>query len=257
MSRALIGRIGTLDLRDLKVIGEFQGLDFLPYPFMFTQPSRFATRDEALAYANTVPDRFNYGDLSGFKKCLTAYHAADIWVECHVQHIPADTPSVRVLTFRAGELGFLAEQRPEADLIDIYSVSPYDLGEAISDAVSLTEPGCHQKIVIPEYARRAQPEFDSGDFAVRHKPVARTEVIVSASAVTAYATVQSHWRPLRRWGRDRAKEAVVWVRVDNDGEYIYEPDSTCARPMTKSMLRERIDELIADDVAILREAYRG
>jgi hypothetical protein len=249
--------VGTLDLRDLTVIGEFQGRDFLPYPFMFTQPSRFATRDDALAYASTVPDRFNYGDLSDFKKCVDAYNSADIWVECHVQFIPADTPSVRVLAYRAGELGFFAAQQPEADLIDIYTVSPYDLGEAICDVVSLTQPGCHQKIVIPEYVRRAAAEFDSGDFMVRHRPVSRAEVTIPASAVTAYATVQSHWRPKRKWGRDRGKEAVVWVRVDDDGEYIYEPDSSHARPMTKSILHERIDQLIADDVVILREAYRG
>lgn len=257
MSRVLLSRVGTLDLRDLSVIGEFRGRDFLPYPFMFTQPSRFATQDEALAYANTVPDRFNYGDLSHFQKFVEAYDAADIWAECHVQFIPADTPSVRVLTYRAGEFGFFAVQQPEADLIDIYTVSPYDLGEAICDAVSLTGPGGHEKIVIPEYARRDQAEFDSGDLMVRHRPVSRAEVIIPASTVTAYATVQSHWRPKRKWGRDRSKEAVVWVRVDGDGEYLYEPDSSHARPMTKSMLHERIDQMIADDVAILREAYRG
>lgn len=257
VSRVLLSQVGTLDLRDLSVINEFQGRDFLPYPFMFTQPSRFATRDDALAYSNTVPDRFNYGDLNDFHKCVTVYDAADIWVECHVQFIPADTPSVRVLAYRAGELGFFAAQQPEADLIDFYTVSPYDLGEAICDAVSLIEPGRHEKIVVPEYARRVQAEFDSGDFVVRHRSARRDEVIIPADSVTAYATVQSHCRPKRKWGRDRAKESVVWVRIDNEAEYIFEPDASHAKPMTRSILHERIDQLIADDVATLREAYRG
>jgi EspG family len=257
VSRVLTGRVGALDLRDLNVIGEFQGRDFMPYPFMFTQPSRFTFRDEALAYANTVPDRFNYGDLSGFQRCLAAYNDADIRVEGHVQYIPADTPSVRLLAYRAGELGIFAVQRPKEDVVDFYTVSPYDLGEAICDALPLTQPGCHQKIVIPEYDQQPKAEFDTGDFAVRHKTVSRTEVTIPASTVTAYATVQSDWRPKRRWGRDRGKDAVVWVQVDDDGDYIYEPDSSHARPMTKSMLHERIDQMIAEDVAVLREAYRG
>jgi hypothetical protein len=49
---------------------------------------------------------------------------------------------------------------------------------------------------------------------------------------------------------------VVWVRIYDDGEYIYVPDHSHARPMTKSLLHEQIDRLIADDVAILREFRR-
>lgn len=257
MSRVLLTQVGTLALRDLNVIGEFEGRDFLPYPFMFTQPSRFATRDEALAYANTVPDRFKYGDLSSFQECVAAYNAADIRVACHVQYIPADTPSVRAVAYRTGEHGFFAAQRPDTDLIDIHSVSPYDLGEAISDAVALVGPGHHENIVIPEYAPRAKPEFDTGDFVIRHRQASRTELTIGAWEVTAYATVQSHWRPTRKWGRDRNKEAAVWVRINDDGEYIYGRDLSRASPMTKPALRERVDQLIADDVATLREFYRG
>lgn len=253
MSSVLISQVGTLDLLDLNVISEFHGRDFLPYPFMFTQPSRFATRDEALAYANTVPDRFKHGDLNAFMECVAAYDAADIRVECHVQYIPADTPSLRVMAYRTGQLGFFAEQRPDADLIDVYTVSLYDLGAAVCDAVALTQPGRHPEIVIPEYVPRHGAEFDTDAFVVRHRVASRTEVAIPASEVTAYATVQSHWRPTRKWGLDRGKRAVVWVRIDDDGEYIYVPDHSQARPMTKSLLHEQVDRLIADDVAILRE----
>jgi hypothetical protein len=256
VSSVLISQVGTLDLLDLNAISEFHGRDFLPYPFMFTQPSRFATRDEALAYASMVPDRFHHGDLNVFMGCVAAYDAADIRVECHVQYIPADTPSVRVVAYRTEQLGFFTQQRPDADLIDIYTVSPYDLGAAVCEAVGLTQPGRHREIVIPEYVPRGGAEFDTDAFVVRHGLASRTEVTIPASEVTAYATVQSHWRPTRKWGPDPGKRAVVWVQICDDGEYIYVPDHSHARPMTKSVLHEEIDRLIADDVAILREFRR-
>jgi hypothetical protein len=257
VSGVLISHVGTLDLRDLNVISQFYGRDFLPFPFMFTQPSRFATRAEAVAYERTVPDRFLHGDLNVFLECVAAYDAADIRVESHVQYIPDDTPNVRVVACRTGQLGFFAEQRPEADLIDIYTVSPYDLGAAVSDAVGLTQPGRHPEIVIPEYVPRGQVEFDTDEFVVRHRLVSRTEVAIPATEVTAYATVQTHWRPTRAWGVDRGKRALVWVRIDDDGEYLYVPDRSHARPMTASMLCEEVDRLIAEDVAVLREFRNG
>jgi hypothetical protein len=257
MSGVLGGQVGTLDLVDLNAISQFYGREFLPYPFRLTQGPRFATGDEAFAYASTVPDRFNHGDLSTFMECVAAYDAADIRVECHVQYIPADTPSQRVIAYRSGHLGFLAAQRPDQDLIDVYAVSPYDLGAAISDEVSLTQPGMHSEILIPEYVPRGQVEFDTDAFVVRHKSASTSEVTIPASEVTAYSTIQSHWRPTRRWGLDRGKRALVWVRVNEDGEYIYVPDQSHAKPMAKSSLHEQIDRLIADDVAILREFRRA
>ena len=253
MSKVLISQVGTIDLLDLSAISEFYGRDFLPYPFMFTRPTRYEMRDDALAYANTVPDRFNHGDLSAFIECVSAYEVADIRVECHVQHIPADTPSLRVMAYRAGELGFFTAQRPDADLVDVFTVSPYDLSAAICDAIALTQPGRHPEILIPEYRSRGRPRFDTDSLVVRRTVTVPTEVTIPASEVTAYATVQSHWRPTRSWGLDRGKQALVWVRVNNDGEYLYEPDHLHARPMTRSALRERVDLLISGDIEDLRE----
>ena len=69
--------------------------------------------------------------------------------------------------------------------------------------------------------------------------------------VTAFATVQSHWRPTRRWGFDRRKNAAVWVRIKDDGEYLFAADFREARPMSRPVLAERIDKLIAADVKVL------
>lgn len=256
MNGTLISQVGTLDLVDLNAISQYFGRDFMPYPFMFTQGPRFATRDDAVAYADAVLERFNYGDLQVFVECAAAYDAADIRVECRVQYIPADTPSQRVIAYRTGHLGFFAAQRPDEDVVDIYTVSPYDLGAAIAEAVSLTQPGVHPAIVIPEYVPRGKAEFDEDPFDVRHRSASASEITVPASEVTAYSTIQSHWRPTRKWGLDRGKRALVWVRVGDDGDYIYAADQTHARPMTRAFLHEQVDRLIADDVAVLREFRR-
>jgi hypothetical protein len=256
MSGVLLSRVGTVDLVDVDVISEFFGRDFLPYPLMFTRPTGFATQDESAAYVTTVPDRFNHGDLGAFTECFIAYQDADIRVESHVQYIPDDEPSVRMIACRAGELGFFAEQQPDADAVDIYRVSPYDLGAAISEALPLTQPGVHARIVVPEYAPRPRTDFDTDAFAVRHAVDSSTEVLIPACDVRAYATVQSHWRPTRKWGLDFDKGGAVWIQVRDDGDYLYAPDHSYAVPMTRSSLQERIDRLIADDVAILREFRR-
>ncbi|CAM3135820.1 hypothetical protein MYSI104531_20125 [Mycobacterium simiae] len=252
MSSVLISQVGTLDLLDLRMITRYYGDDSLPYPFVLTQGSRFRTQDEASKYASTVVDRFFHGDLNIFMESAVAYDSADIRVECHVQYIPDDTPCVRLIAYRAGQLGFFAAQRPDEDLVDIYTLSPYDLSTAICDDLSLCQPGRYPSIVIPEYLPQGRAEFDNGDLVVRSRRNS-TEVMVPASHVTAYATVQSHWRPTRKWGPDTGKTAIVWVRVIDDGEYMYVPDHSHARPMTRAALCEQIDQLIANDVAILRE----
>lgn len=253
MSNVLQRHVGILELLDLEGIWSYLGRDYLPYPFMFTRPTRLATYDAARGYANTVPDRFNYGDLLVFKECVDAYHRAEIRAECHVQHIPADTPSLRVMAYRAGHLGFFMAQRPDADVVDVYTVSPYDLGAAICEATSLTQPGGHHEIAVPEYARTPQSEYDTETIVVHHQLAALTEVTIPASEVTAYGRVQSHWRAARRWGFDYTKQAVVWVRINGDGEYIYVPDGSHATPMNRTDLHRRIDELIAEDIVLRRE----
>jgi hypothetical protein len=256
MTSVLTAQVGTMSLLDLKIVSEFFDINFLPYPFMFTRHSPFATQHEASAYAVTVPDRFQYGDLRTFVECTIAYLESDIRVECHVQYIPADTPSVRVIAFRTGQLGFLGAQRPDEDVVDIYTLSPYELGMSITEAVSLEQPGRHPAIVVPEFAPQSRGEFAPEAFSVNDRSASPTEVTIPMRDVTIYATVQSHWRPTRKWGFDRAKSAVVWIRVNGDGDYIYAPDGSHARPMTGLMLQDRIDRLIADDIAILREFRR-
>src|SRR5437588_866210 len=44
------------------------------------------------------------------------------------------------------------------------------------------------------------------------------------AAVTAFGTVQSHWRPTRRWGVDPGSKQAIWLQVEDDGDYLYQPD---------------------------------
>jgi len=245
-----------MSLLDLKVICEFYDRPFLPYPFMYTGPSPFTSFDEAEAYKVTVPDRFLHGDLRSFLECTKAYLDPDIRVACHVQYIPADTSSVRLIAWRLGQLGFFAAQRPDEDVVDIHTVSPYELGAAVAEAVPLRGPGRHSAIVVPEYVPPRPAEFDVEDFSVNHRLASRTEVTIPSREVTVYSTVQSHWRPPLKWGLDLSTPTLVWIQVKDDGDYVYAPDGSHARPMTRVMLQDRIDRLIADDIAILREFRR-
>ena len=251
--RAERHEVGSIDLTDLDIISKSYGRDFLPFPFLLTRPSRFSTHDEYVNYATSVPDRFNHGDLRTFRRWAASYAYADIRVECRLQYIPADTPSIRVVANRAGELGYLAKQRPDEDVIDVYEVSPYDLGRAVADSVDLTKRGNRPEIVIPEYAQQRNNVDAAEDFTVLESTDISTATEVRRADVMAYGTVQSHWRQTRRWGLDRGKNAAVWVRIKDDGEYLFATDFREARPMTRPMLAERIDKLIAEDVKVLRD----
>ncbi len=257
MSAADLRTVGSISLLDLDIISRFYGRDFLPYPFMFTQPSRFSWHDEYVDYAAPVPDRFNNGDLAVFEECAASYAYADIRVECHVQYIPADTPSVRLVAFRLDQLGFLAKQRPDEDIIDIYELSPYLLGPAIAESAALDKPGRRSAIVIPEYTRASNGAPTPEDVTIHHTTDGESGITtVRAGEVTAFGTAQSHWRPTRRWGVDRGKTFAAWVRLKDDGEYLYKPDFSEARPMSQPNLAERIDRLITEDVRALRQ-FRG
>jgi hypothetical protein len=258
MSGPVRRRVGSIDLVDVDILSRNFGRDFLPYPLMFTRPTRFPTADAYNEYAATVPDRFADGDLEKFEKWASSYAYADLRVECHVQYIPADTPSVRLVANRLGDNGFLAQQRGDDDVVDVDEISAYQLGAVIADTVVLAKPGRRARIAVPEYVRPAVAVPESRDFSV-HDTFTDTGVeTVARSDIAAYGTVQSHWRPVRRWGFDAGKNAALFVRVRDDGDYLYEDASlTAARPMDRQALAQRIDRLIAEDVAVLRRVRRG
>ena len=248
--------VGALDLLDLQLLNERYGRDSLPYPFMSTRPSRFEFVDEVAKYAARLPDRLRSGDLSVFARCLDAWSHADVTVAGHVQYIPADILSVRALAFRTGQAGYLLQQRADADadVVHVYTVSPYELGAAIATAMSLDRPGRHPRIVVPEYVAARPTVADTDEVVVRHEVSTMSGVQVSASQLSAYARVQSNWRPAREWGIDVRKESLTWMRLKDDGDYLGVPDRSSGIPLTGTLLRERIDGLIAADIELLYES---
>lgn len=247
--------IGALDLLDLQLINQRHGSDSLPYPFMLTRPTRFEFVDEMAGYASHLRERLQSGDLSPFAGCLAALARADITVTGHVQYVPADTPSIRVLAVRAGQAGYLLEQQMDADVVDVSALSPFELGSAVAAAMCLEHPGTHPRILNPEYVPARSAAADEDNVVVRRGVSTEAGVTVSLSQLTAYATVQSHWRPLRDWGIDPRQESLIWVRIKDDGDYLGAPDRSSGTPLTVTRLRERIDGLIAADVEALREAH--
>src|SRR5262249_19661978 len=143
--------LDTIDLWDLKVLNEVHAYNFLPYPFAHTRPAEFGSVEEVAAHASGVRERYVGGDLKHLDKYMVTYAGADICVTLNVQYIPNDTPSVRIVAHRMDEQGFLAEQRPDVDLVDVYRLSPYELGAAISQKAPVGQPGQHSAIVVTEY----------------------------------------------------------------------------------------------------------
>lgn len=256
MGTVALNRVGSIDLIDLVGICELQGRDGLPYPFWRTQPSSTIDDD-----AVSVAGRFADGDLRIFRAWAEAYLHADIWVTCRVNYAN-DDPDMRILAYRADQSGFLATQQPGEDVVDVYTVSPYELGAAIAGSVDLAQPGTRPRIVIPgyiaQYTDTASTRTDEVDYTIRFSPVGgarsgRSRLAVPAADVSVMTTVQSRCRPAREWGTDWGDKLVVAVRVNDDGDYVYAPDFSHATPMRAQDLSQRIDRLIAHDVATLRQ----
>lgn len=258
MSSVALKRVGRIGLNDLAAISEFSGRDFLPYPFVFRRPVEGDSYDNAV----TAPDRFKHGDLQLFKPWFTTYMSADIRVECEVRHLGGvDTPKQRIMAHRSGQSGFIATQSGD-DPVEVFALSPFELGPAVAGTAALTKPGKNPRIVIPEYVPPAAPRTRGDTEVGALAPLNRTGVFsydytkVPETAVTMYATAQSHWQPARNWGLDRYKRAIAWVGIKGDGDYIYTPDNSHATPLNARILSERINQLIAEDVLALR-AFRG
>ncbi|MHA7653387.1 hypothetical protein ACX9NE_16960 [Mycobacterium sp. ML4] len=249
-----VDQVGSITLIDLLGICDVQGRDGLPYPFWRTQPVAVPEMN-----ASSVAERFDSGDLRVFQSWVRAHAEADIWVECRVNFTSED-PDLRILAYRAGELGFFASQRPGEDVVDVFALSPYDLGAAIAGSVNLVAAGTHSEIVIPGYLDRFTSSVpideDDDDFELqvssRVAPTRRREHVVSAGDVAVMTTVQSRCVPAREWGVDWCEKVAVCVRLRDDGDYLFTPDLERAVPVTAQALADRIDNLIAEDVAVLR-----
>lgn len=248
--------VGMIDVIDLTVVSQHYGRDFIPFPFMQRLASKVSP-EVFEEHARNVITRFREGDLRSLQHWAGTYVRSDIRVEGQAQFVSSDKVSVRVMAHRLADGGYFARQTSD-DVIEIFSLSPYDLGAAVAESMGTLKPGSKQAIIVPEYQVPTAPSSDGDGISIRSRiDIDDGADKVSRSDIEAFASIQSHWRPVRKWGVDRGKAAVVWVRVKDDGDYVYAPDYKVAQPVSKAQLAGRIDRLIADDVATVREIRRG
>lgn len=252
MDPATLNQIGTIKVVGVDALSESHGREFMPHPLAHTRSSPFANLDEYAVYAAEVVDRVVHGDLGGFRQWFSSYVKADLRVECTVD--TAGGRRGRIVAHRSDQSGFLAAQQADDDLVDVYTLSPYEIGAAITACSPLTAPGKRSKLTIPDFGHGPGGGTETDAVAVRAQIDPLDGLVVPRSEVTVFARVQSRWQPARDYGFDPSKKAVVWVQISDDGDYIYVPGFTHLTPMSARTLADRIDELIAEDVAAIRQS---
>lgn len=260
-----LSRIGEITVDDLSALCHHVHGDQLPYPF--TGGTDAITE----VTADLLEDRLRDGDLAVFRPWLAAYQSADIWVASRTHPGGVGGTERQILAYRAGEAGYLA-LRYASETVAVHSLSALALGPAIAQLSGLAHPGAHARVTVPKYVgyfagidpagRAAAAEYEDEDdisvtVAAAPGPAPTRSTVLADAAITGVTTVQSTWRPPRRWGIDWSRSAVVWISVDNDGDYIYAPDYTVATPLDTATLADRVNRLIAEDVRALRHSRSG
>lgn len=240
-------RIGSMAPFDLIVLAKYVGMEDLPFPFLGCDQRSFGTIEECRGYEDVVISSYLAEEERCINRWFASYLHADIWVECVTQLLP-------MLAHRQGQAGYFAVQRSDDFAIDVYSVSPYNLGSAIAAGTSLTKPGGKDRVVLPgmPIPALAEQSADSGGFSISHTVAPPTISVLTAPY--GESTVQSRHQPARERWWDFTRPRLNWVSVDGDGDYIVEPGGKYFMPMSRQALTRRIDELIASDVKAVRAA---
>ena len=244
-----VTRIGSMTPLDLSMLAEFVGMEDLPFPFWGPYGQTFRSVDEYRAHRDSVINSYRSSPES---KCVnrwfTSYRHADIWVECKPLSLP-------MIAHRQGQTGYLAVQRVDDLVIDVFAISPYHLGSAIAATARLTKPGRKDRIVLPGMPIPSlveTPMVDSDNFAISHRVTSPLASVLTESHWVS--TVQSRHQPTRERGFDLLRPWLKWVSVEDDGDYIAEPEGKFFTPMSRQTLARRIDALIAADVKAVRAA---
>lgn len=251
MSLVSVGRLG---LFDLEVVAGFHGQEGLPHPLIQLAPPVFGSQAELEDRTHDVPDRFHRGDLQVFQQWFHSLANCDLRVECTGY---ANGRDLKVLAHRAGERGFLATQQDGQDSIDVYRLSPFDLGPAIAGLARLAKPGRQAKLLVTDHplarAPRAHPSDDEDDVSIGHRVESSDTPRISYNDAVSIGRAQSRRGPAARWGFDIDKDSALWLTVDDDGDYMMASNRQYWLPATRQNLASRLDALIAEDVRALRE----
>lgn len=177
--------VGSVALNDLIGMCGESG-DGVPYPLW--RPERQPYWGELAQASVPFAERVD-ADFGHLREWVKTYREADIWVECRLKPFAPEISTVRLIAHRAGDAGFVAVQRPTAEVVDVYTLSPLDIGAAIAGLTGLAQPGRRSAICIPGFLENfgdhdlgwvgdSEDERD-GDVNVRDRPNVRSATTIS------------------------------------------------------------------------------
>jgi hypothetical protein len=245
-------QLGTLTVLDLHIFCQEYGRGSLPYPFRFTKPTPYEYDHELNGYRAGLLQRFAAGEFDHLRRWLDVQlRQAEIRVEA--MFMTASEVTAAVSATRWQEVGFIANQDAE-DVISVYQLSAYDIGPEIGKLAQLSgKPGSNPRVAVPSLRihSRAQPRA-SASIIVDEVKATDPVTVLAFDDLVAGGEIHTDYRPPTRWGPDRTKEFVGWLTAA-DGDYVVQAPYEYATPVTRAQLIDKIDRLIAADVAELRE----
>lgn len=251
MGQPKLRPVGDIEATDLRILFEACGAEFLPYPIAQYGARSMGSAEHYARHAAAVLAAFRDGELSKLAPPLDLVLSnPDLRVEYYAHDLERDKPIHRVAAFRRGDHACLLRQVGVDDRVEINTLSPFDIGAAIADMTPALRQGRHPAVIVDGYTSIAEATSASTDITQRVSGVGNLPRF-GTSDLSAFGSVQSSWRPARQWGRDPDKELIRWVYTGGDS-YLVERDGSWARPVGLDMLRNRIDEGIAVDVAAIR-----
>ncbi|WP_234799952.1 hypothetical protein [Mycolicibacterium diernhoferi] len=138
------------------------------------------------------------------------------------------------------------------DVVDIHRVTSYALAGVIAESVGLVGPGRHVRVAVSGGGDRLPPapaavdEYDDFGFLIPSaEPGDAALSVVDARDVAAIGTVRTWQDRHRHWGDDANSHVLQWIRVAEDGDYLYAPGGVgYAEPLDVELLRTCVEELI-------------
>jgi hypothetical protein len=205
------------------------------------------------AYRTSLIKRFTGGEFDHLRRWLDVQmREAEIRVESMFMNASEITAAFSATRWH--ELGFIANQDAD-DVISVRQLSAYDLGPEIGQLAKLSgKPGSQPRVSIPSVGvRRRSPQPSTTDSTIVDEVRAVDQVpVIPFEQLVAGGEIHTDYRRPRGWRPDRAKEFIGWVNTA-DGDYVVQAPYEYATPVTRKQLIDKIDRLIADDAAQIRE----
>lgn len=245
--------LGTVNVAELQAISQHMGSARLPYPFTPRTPSKYLYEHDLVAFRRDVLQRLDDGAFDHLRQWIDVQMCdADLRIEC--VFVRDTTPTLQnVCATRKRETGFIAVQDSE-DVITVSELSAYELGSALAAMANMAEkPGRHERVTIPELNIRGRPRPPARAGVILDQVSADvdTTVEIAPDQLVAGAEIQSTFGRRNRWGRDIDKDFVGWIATTT-GDYVVQSPFEFAVPVTRKQLGQRIDRMIAADVARIR-----